>query len=83
MRIASECGCSGGYLICLIECLGLCAILWRVDSPHLEKTNEVDTTLFDIYTNLGLAEIMRSADVEEFLNEEVEGILAGSHTAAA
>ncbi len=44
---------------------------------------KVDTTLFDIYTSLGLAEVMQSDDVKEFVSEEVEGILAGSQTAAA
>ena len=43
----------------------------------------VDTVLYEIYSDLGLTEIMQDSEVEEFISHELENVWQGSSVVAA
>ncbi len=43
----------------------------------------IDTVLYEIYTDLGLTEIMQNSEVEEFISQELENAWQGPSVVAA
>jgi hypothetical protein len=61
----------GGYLCCWIERSAARDILNRVNQPGAIKMS-TDTTLFEIYSELNILDLMQTEEGLEFITEECE-----------